>query len=111
MQVVVDINPGDIARVNTGLNADGSPTGFKNSAGALTDPTTITLRWRVAGGTETTWVYGTNNQIVRDSAGIFHADIPIVSRGLHYFRWVGTGTVAAASEGTFSVGGYFVGLP
>lgn len=102
-------------RVSTqNLDGSGAPivgSGFINSAGDLADPTTVTLRWRVAGGPETTWVMGTDSQVVRDSVGVFHADIPVVAAGLHYFRWVGTGAVAAAKEGTFSVGSSFVGLP
>ena len=100
---MADINPGDIVRLTT-------TPGFTNVAGALTDPTTVTLRWRVAGGTETTYTWtaavpGTN--IVKDSVGVFHADITVVAPGLHYFRWAGTGAVVAAEEGTFSAGSYF----
>ncbi|MFZ0324739.1 MAG: hypothetical protein WAN48_11480 [Actinomycetes bacterium] len=91
-----DINPGDVVRVST------SP-GFKNAAGALADPTTVSLLWRVAGGTTTTWVYGVDSQIVKDSVGLFHADIPVLAAGLHYFRWIGTGSVMAAEESTFFV--------
>lgn len=98
-----DINPGDIVRVDTA-------PGFKNAAGTLTDPTTVSLRWRAAGGTETTWVYLTDSQIVRDSVGLYHADIPVVVPGLHYFRWKGTGAVTAAEEGTFDVNTSFVGV-
>lgn len=100
---MTEINTGDIVRVTT------SP-GFTNSAGVLTDPTTVTLRWRVAGGTETvyTWtaaVPGTD--IVKDSVGIFHAYITVVAPGTHYLRWEGTGAVVAAEEATFSVKSYF----
>lgn len=98
-----EINPGDIVRLTT-------TPGFTNSAGVLTDPTTVTLRWRVAGGTETTltWtaaVPGTD--IVKDSTGVFHADITVVAPGLHYYRWAGMGAVVAAEEGTFSAKSYF----
>lgn len=94
------INPGDMVRVST-------LPGFTNDAGALADPTTVTLRWRVAGGTETAWVFGVDSQVVRDSIGLYHADIPVVAVGLHYFRWEGTGTVVAAEEGTFSATTWF----
>jgi len=97
---MADINPGDIVRVVT-------TPGFKDVAGALTDPTVVTLKWRVAGGTTTTWVYLTDTQIVRDSVGVFHADIPVVAAGLHYFRWEGTGAVVAAEESTFVAGTTF----
>jgi len=96
----MDINPGDIVRVAT-------TPGFTNAAGALTDPTVVRLKWRAAGGATTTWIYGTDSQIVRDSVGMFHADIPVVAAGLHYFRWEGTGAVIAAEESTFIAGTTF----
>lgn len=84
---------------------------FKNAAGVLTDPTTVTLLWRRHGETDTTWTV-TAGQIVKDSVGVYHADIPVTEPGLHYFRWVGTGAVVAAAEGTFSAESYFVaGVP
>lgn len=106
------INPGDVVRVRTNdPNIAGS--GFKNVAGALADPTTVTLRWRVVGGVETTWTWTSGTpgpNIVRDSVGVFHADIPVVAAGLHYFRWRGFGGVDAAEEGTFSVQSSFAGV-
>lgn len=99
------INPGDVVRVSTA-------PGFKNAAGAPADPTTVTLRWRRHGGTTTMWVFGTDVQVVKDSVGVYHADIPVTEHGLHYFRWEGTGAVVAAEEGYFSVSSDFVaGMP
>lgn len=89
------INPGDVVRVST-------TPGFANAAGTLVDPTVVRLRWRVfSDGDETTWVYGTDLEIVRDSTGLYHADIPIAEAGTHYFRWEGTGAVTAAEENSF----------
>lgn len=95
-----DINPGDVVRVTT------SP-GFTNSSGVVADPTTVTLKWFLHGGTVTTWVFGTDDEVVKDSTGIYHADIPVSAEGVHYYRWEGTGTVAAAEEGYFTAGTYF----
>ena len=105
-----DINPGDIVLVRTNDPAVAG-SGFKNAAGALADPTTVTLLWRRAGDATTTWTWtaaapGTN--IVRDSVGVFRADITVVKSGLHYFRWEGTGAVVAAEESTFSAVSSFV---
>lgn len=100
---MVDINPGEIVRVST-------TPGFKDAAGVLADPTTVTLKWRVAGGATTTWTRpaaGPDTQIVKDSVGVYHADIPTTEPGTHYFRWEGTGAVVAAEESTFSVKSYF----
>jgi len=48
-------------------------------------------------------VFGTDAQVVKDSVGLYHADIPVVAAGLHYFRWEGAGAVTAAEESTFNV--------
>lgn len=104
-----DINPGDVVTVRTNDPAIAG-SGFKNAAGALADPTTVNLKWRVAGGATTTWTRpaaGPDTQIVKDSTGVYHADITVTTPGLHYFRWEGVGAVTAAEEGTFSVGTYF----
>lgn len=101
---MADFHPGDIVRVST-------TPGFKDAVGVLADPTTVTLKWRAAGGTTTTWTWTSGTpgpNIVRDSIGLFHADITVVSAGLHYFRWEGSGSVTAAEESTFSVETWFV---
>jgi hypothetical protein len=90
---MADINPGDVVRVST------SP-GFKNAAGVLTDPTAVTLRWRIHQD-ETEWVYGTDEEVAKDSTGLYHADIPVTVAGPYWFRWEGTGAVKAAEEGSF----------
>jgi hypothetical protein len=101
-----EINPGDVVRVRTN-DPDVAGSGFKDVAGVLTDPTAVKLKWRAAGGPTTTWVYLTDSQVVKDSVGVYHADIPVTMAGLHYFRLEGTGAVVAAEESTFSVGTYF----
>lgn len=106
------INPGDVVRVRTNDPAVAG-SGFKNAAGALADPTTVTLRWRGPDGIETTWTRpaaGPDTQIVKDSTGVYHADIAVLLPGLHYFRWKGAGVVDAAEESTFSADSAFVGV-
>ena len=100
---MTDFNPGDIVRVST-------TPGFKNIAGTLTDPTTVRLKWRRF-DTVTTWTYGVDSQVVRDSAGLYRADIPVTDAGTHYFRWEGTGAVIAAEESSFFVGSTFPVAP
>lgn len=108
------INPGDVVRVRTNDPAVAG-SGFKNAAGALTDPTTVNLKWRRHGETDTTWTWTSGTpgpNIVRDSVGVFHADITVVEPGLHYFRWEGTGALVAAEEGSFSAESNFIaGVP
>jgi hypothetical protein len=71
---------------------------FKNTAGALTDPTTVTLTVRRPDGTVDT------PTAVKDSTGTYHADYTSTTQaGAYVWRWSGTGALIADSEGTFMV--------
>lgn len=78
---------------------------FTNAAGTATDPTTVTLKLLRPDGTVTTLVYLTDVELVRDSAGNYHADvIPVAGEnGIWWFRWAATGAVQAADEQAFFV--------
>lgn len=91
---MADYNPGDVARVTT-------VPPFKNAAGAAADPTTVRLLWRRRGHPPTIMAYP--GDIIRDSVGTYHADIPIAKTGKHYVRWEGTGAVATSEELEFNV--------
>jgi hypothetical protein len=72
---------------------------FKNDAGAETDPDTVTLLLkRGAAGTETSHVYGSDPDVIRDSAGRFHYDLTIAASDAArpdrclFYRWKGTGS-------------------
>lgn len=93
------VNIGDIERVST------NPP-FSNSAGTPTDPTAVSLSWQIGNAAPTVWVYGTDIQVVRDSAGTYRADIPIAAAGHYFFTWIGTGTVTAVAQGDFIVSGF-----
>ncbi len=72
----------------------------------LTDPTTLTVKVRPPSHTVSTYVYGTDAEIVRDSAGTFHIDIPTavtLGEGPWQVRVESTGTAAGADEVTFGV--------
>jgi hypothetical protein len=74
------------------------------ATGALTDPTTITVKTRVhKSGSISTFVFGTDAEVVKDSTGVFHFDFAFAEAGAHFWRFAGTGTVKAATEGTFEV--------
>ena len=74
--------------------------GFKDAAGSLTDPTTVTLVVKEPDGTETTY---TTVQVTHDATGRYSKDFAPDQSGTHFYRWVGTGAVAAAFEGAFFV--------
>lgn len=71
-------------------------------AGTATDPTTISVVVRTPDGRETTYTYALA-QVVKDGVGNYHYDFPASLIGYHYYRWVGAGTVIAASESSFGV--------
>lgn len=67
-------------------------------SGTNTDPTTITLSVKDPTSAITAYVYG-SSAMVRDAAGAYHFDLTISISGNYFYRYVGTGTVVAASEG------------
>lgn len=72
--------------------------------GALTDPTTVTVKTKVhKSGDVTAYVYGTDAEVVKDSTGVFHFDLTFAEAGTHFWRFAGTGAVQAATEGSFEV--------
>ena len=68
-----------------------------------TDPTTITFKMREPDGTVTTYVYGTDAELVKDSTGNYHVDWGTSMSGDFFYRFTGTGACVAASEGYFTV--------
>lgn len=89
------INPGDIVRVRT------DPP-FSDSAGVPADPSTVRLKWR-RHDEVTTWVFGTDAEIIKTAVGTYYADIPVTEVGTYYARWEGEGAVIAAEETSFFV--------
>jgi len=88
---------GDRANL-TSYNAAGE--GFKNAAGALTDPTTVTLEVKKPNGTVTTYTYAAA-QIIKDSVGRYSYQLTVDAAGVWSYRWIGTGTVVAAEQDVF----------
>ena len=72
---------------------------FRNAAGTLTDPTTVTFTVRTPTGTETAYVYGTDAEVVKGSTGVYSMVVALTA-GNNSNPWqvriVGTGTVAEA---------------
>lgn len=70
---------------------------FKLS-GVYADPTAVTFKMRSPSGTVTTYVYGTNGELQKADTGKYTVDFPLTEQGDWWYRFEGTGTVAAASE-------------
>lgn len=73
---------------------------FRNLAGELADPTTVTVKVQDAAGAETSY-----SDAVHDSTGRYHKDITITTPGggVWYYRAEGTGALVAAGETSFPV--------
>ncbi|MBI4935849.1 MAG: hypothetical protein HY828_18360 [Actinobacteria bacterium] len=80
---------------------------FRNAAGALADPTVVKFITYPAGGTPTIYVYGTDPEVVRDSAGVFTFTHPQLGATLAgktvHIRANGSGAVTSSDEDTFRV--------
>lgn len=85
---------GDVVRI-TGTWTD--------SAGIATDPAAITFTYTDPSGNATPLVYGVDAEVVRASTGIYYVDITTDEEGTWFWRWVSTGSGAAANEGSFAV--------
>lgn len=92
MATVYDI--GDLVRVSGA---------FVNTAEVATDPTALKLAIRTPSGVETVLVSGVDAAIVHDGTGAYHYDLPITESGSWHYRWIATGAVTAAEEGTIKV--------
>lgn len=67
------------------------------------NPTVTTFKFTDPSGNTTTYTYGTDDELARDSTGNFHVDITPDEPGVWYYKWQGTGAVVAAEEGSFNV--------
>lgn len=72
-------------------------TAFSNTAGAATDPSTVSLIVRDPAGTETTYTYA-GGTVSKASTGSYYKDLQLTQAGLWSYRWIGTGAVEAVDE-------------
>lgn len=76
---------------------------FKDTANAAVDPTAVNFKFKGPSGTITTYVYGTDAEVVKDSTGNYHVDIDADAAGFWYYRFYSTGAGQGAAEGVFVV--------
>lgn len=75
---------------------------FRNRARVLTDPTAVVAKYEDPSGNETTKTYGTDPEVVKESAGVYYIDISVDEAGTWYCRFNGTGTLQTATEQSFT---------
>jgi len=80
---------------------------FEDEDEESADPTTTTLIIKVPppeSGAETSYVYGVDVNVIKDSTGEFYYDYYITNApGEYTYRWFGVGAVAQAGERKFKV--------
>lgn len=83
---------------------------FVTSSNVLVDPTGVTCEIRNPAGTETSYAYGTDAELVKSETGVYYLVIDTADySGEYRVRWTGTGTNAAVVDGTFYVYSLFDG--
>lgn len=68
-----------------------------------TDPSTVVAKIKDPSTTVTTYTYGTDAELVKETTGVYYVDVATTAVGTWTYRFAGTGTAAAAAEGTFTV--------
>lgn len=77
---------------------------FTDDDGVGVDPATVTVKTISPTGTVSTYVYGTDDEVARSSAGNYYADITPDTGGRWSLRWQTTGTSTTfATEEDFLV--------
>lgn len=66
------------------------------------DPSTVTLLLR-SPSSNSEFVYGIDDDLVRDSQGKYHVDFTADESGRWHWRWESTGTGKGTVEGSFRV--------
>jgi hypothetical protein len=72
-------------------------------AGVLVDPTTLNFAFEKPDATVTTYVYGTDAELVKDATGKYHVELTLDQSGWWSWRQESTGVVTA-TQGKFRVG-------
>ena len=77
---------------------------FEEDDGDDVDPTTVTFKTMSPSWVETSYVYGTDDEVQKASVGNYTADVTPDEAGRWRFRWETTGTgTTIAVEGDFLV--------
>jgi hypothetical protein len=80
---------------------------FTFNPSAPADPGTVVAKTRDPHGTLTTYTYGVDAALVRESQGVYALTVTPTLRGLWWYRGEGTAPAEAAAEASFEVSGRF----
>ena len=85
---------------------------FKDENNQKQDPATVKVHVKDPDATITTYTYGTDVQVVRESKGIYYIEIDTTDRlGEWQFIWQSSGTYQATGETSFTVANALFEIP
>src|SRR5512146_3375412 len=76
---------------------------FTDALGSLGGPAALTIKLQTPAGVETSLVWGTDPEPVRDSLGVFSFHITFTASGNWFYRAEATGARVVARDGTIHV--------
>ena len=76
---------------------------FRDQSDALYDPSEVKVSVRNPSGTVTTYVYGTDPEVIKDDTGTYHMDVYGNEIGVWYYRWYTEDADKASNEEFFKV--------
>ena len=77
---------------------------FKSTAGSVADPTSVKLKYRQPGSTETVLTYSTATSVItKTGTGAYYSDLTASKEGLWVYQWSSSGAVRASDEKQFRV--------
>ncbi len=85
---------GDVVRISVA---------FTNQAGTPVDPGTVTVKVKTPIGLATTYVFGVDSGVIKDSTGNYHFDVEPAIQGVWAYRWEGAVSNKGAEENTFQI--------
>lgn len=71
---------------------------FKNAAGVERDPTNVFFQIKNPAGTITTYQYGEDVALKRESTGVYYIELSVTTSGHWHYRWYSTGVGMASDE-------------
>ena len=87
------INPylvGEVVRLDLALT---------DLSAVAVDPAALRLKVKAPDSTVTAYVYGVAADLVKDSPGNYHFNLPLASAGAYFWRWETDAPNAGAAEG------------
>lgn len=73
------------------------------ATGAAVDPGAVSLTVRTPDGVKTTYVYGTDEALVKSVPGSYYLNFTVTQPGRHSYRFASSVSAVAAEEGSFNV--------